>query len=218
VVIRVADTGIGIPDGMRDKIFEMFVQVDGSLERAAGGLGIGLTLVKQLVEMHGGRVEAHSDGPDQGSEFVVRLPIAREAELPEERGAASDCQAQPPTPKRRILVVDDNHDSADTLSTLLRIMDNDVATVYDGLEAVSAAMAFRPDVVLLDIGMPKLNGYDAARRIRGQHDAAMVLVALTGWGQEQDRCRAKEAGFDYHLTKPVEYQALRDLLNRFAQP
>jgi PAS domain S-box-containing protein len=212
VVIRVADNGAGIPAEMLTKIFEMFVQVDRSLERAMAGLGIGLTLVKRLVELHGGEVEAHSAGPGQGSEFVVRLPVAPEAEGPAHGGQTGAGRPPTPAPRHRILVVDDNHDSADTLAALLRLLGNEVATAYDGLEAVGTAATFRPDVVLLDIGLPKLNGYDAARRIREQHGGRMVLVALTGWSQEQDRRRSKEAGFDHHMIKPVEFEALQKLL------
>ena len=212
VLIRVKDTGIGIPAEMLPRIFDMFTQVDRTLERSEGGLGIGLTLVQRLVEMHGGTVEAHSDGPGKGSEFVVRLPVA-EVKDQGRQGAACDGEKGAAPARRRILVVDDNRDAADSLGMLLRMMGNEVHTAHDGLEAVGAAAAFHPDVVLLDIGLPKLNGYEAARRIREQDGGTdMVLVAVTGWGQEEDRRRSKEAGFDHHMTKPVEFAALQKLL------
>jgi CheY-like chemotaxis protein len=211
VVVSVQDTGVGIPAHMLPKLFEMFMQVDRSLERSQGGLGIGLSLVKRLVEMHGGSVEAHSDGPGKGSEFVVRLAVATQAEERGAPGAAGDALVATPA-KCRILVVDDNRDSADSLAMLLRITGNEVHTARDGLEAVGAAGVFRPEVVLLDIGLPKLNGYEVGRRIRQQQGDGVVLIALTGWGQEEDRCRSKEAGFDYHMTKPVEFKALQKVL------
>ena len=212
VLIRVKDTGIGIPTETLPRIFDMFTQVDRSLERSEGGLGIGLTLVQRLVEMHGGTVEARSDGPGKGSEFVVRLAVA-EVKDQGPQGAACDDEKGAAPARRRILVVDDNRDAADSLGMLLRMMGNEVHTAYDGLEAVGAAAAFQPDVVLLDLGLPKLDGYEAARRIREQDGGTdMVLVAVTGWGQEEDRRRSKEAGFDHHMTKPVEFAALQKLL------
>jgi PAS domain S-box-containing protein len=214
VVIRVKDTGIGIPQEMLPRIFDMFTQVDRSLERSQGGLGIGLTLVQSLVERHGGTVKAHSGGPGKGSEFVVRLPVAAESKDRGQDGAAGIEKVAAPA-KCRILVVDDNQDAADSLAMLLRILGNEVHTAHDGLEAVGAAGVFRPDVVLLDIGLPKLNGYEAGRRIREQQGKGVVLIALTGWGQEEDRRRSKEAGFDYHMTKPVEFDALQELLAGF---
>ena len=211
VLIRVKDIGIGIPTETLPRIFDMFMQVDRSLERSEGGLGIGLTLVQRLVEMHGGTVEARSDGPGKGSEFVVRLAVA---EVKDQGPQGAACEHEKgAAPGRRILVVDDNRDVADSLGMLLRMMGNEVHTAHDGLEAVGAAAAFQPDVVLLDLGLPKLNGYEAARRIREQDGGTdMVLVAVTGWGQEEDRRRSKEAGFDHHMTKPVEFAALQELL------
>ena len=201
------------PAEMLPRIFEMFTQVERALERSQGGLGIGLSLVKGLVELHGGSVEAHSDGPGQGSEFVVRLPVAVETPLPEPPLHRSEDEEPKPATKCRILIVDDNRDSADSLAMLLKIMGNEVGTAYDGEQAVEAAGTFRPDVVLLDIGMPKLNGYDACRRIREQPwGKGMVLIALTGWGQEEDRRRTEEAGFDHHMVKPVDPAALMKLL------
>jgi signal transduction histidine kinase/CheY-like chemotaxis protein/PAS domain-containing protein len=211
VSIRVKDDGIGIPAEMLPRIFEMFTQVDRSLERSQGGLGIGLTLVQRLVEMHGGTVTAYSAGPGTGSEFVVRLPPAGEpGEQRPENPALGEARAA--TSSRRILVVDDNRDSADSLGMLLRMLGNEVRTAHDGMEAVSAEADFQPEVVLLDIGLPKLSGYGAARRIREARGDAVVLIAVTGWGQEEDRRRSAEAGFDHHLTKPVDLGTLHELL------
>jgi PAS domain S-box-containing protein len=210
-VVRVRDTGVGIPAEVLPRLFEMFTQVERSLDRAQGGLGIGLALVKQLVEMHGGSVEAHSDGPGQGSEFVVRLPVV--VEPPPESPADAAGEEAAPVATLRVLVVEDNRDSAASLAMLLRIAGHDVRTAHDGLEAVGAAGEFRPDVALLDIGLPKLNGFDAARRIRQQPwSAGMVLIAVTGWGQDDDRKRSKESGFDHHMVKPVDPGALMELL------
>ena len=209
-VVTVKDSGIGIPAEMIDRIFDMFTQVDGSLERSHGGLGIGLTLVKRLVEMHGGSVEVRSAGPDQGSEFTVRLPavVGLLSEPVQTNGGASFA-----ADKRRILVVDDNETAANVLAMLLKALGNDVRTAFDGLTAIDLAEQFRPDIVLLDIGMPKLNGYETARRIRQQPwGKEMVLAALTGWGQEEDKRRTREAGFDHHFVKPVEPDVLQKLL------
>ena len=210
VVVKVSDTGIGIPDDMLPRVFEMFTQVDRSLERSQGGLGIGLSLVRGLVELHGGSVEAKSDGPGRGSEFSVRLavhPAARKDQALVEDG-------RPAAPARhRILVVDDNRDAADSLALLLTLQGSEVRTAYDGLEAVEAAAVFQPDIVLSDIGMPRLNGYEAAQKIREQcRGRQVVLIAMTGWGQEEDRRRSNQAGFDFHLVKPVDLAALERLL------
>jgi signal transduction histidine kinase len=195
--LRVRDTGIGIPQEALGRIFEMFSQVDRTMERSRGGLGIGLTLVKRLVEMPGGRIEARSDGPGQGSTFTLRLPVLIESSRPDPQAKGSEEAA--PRSALRILIVDDNRDSADSLAMMLRIMGNDTRTAHDGLEAVAVAEASRPDVVLLDIGLPKLNGYDTCRRIR-EHPwgRCLVLIAVTGWGQEEDVRRSHEAGFDRH--------------------
>lgn len=210
-IIRVQDDGIGIATEQLPSIFEMFTQIDTSLERSVSGLGIGLTLVKNIVELHGGTIVVHSEGVGRGSEFVVRLPIVVEEGKPptlepDDNGLA---MAAP----RRILVVDDNRDSATSLVMLLSMTGNEVHAAYDGFEAVEAAEQFRPDVILLDIGLPKLNGYEVVRRIREQPwSQGMVIVALTGWGQDEDRQRSTAAGFDGHLVKPVALTALRKLL------
>ena len=210
-VVSVRDNGIGIPGDMLSRIFDMFTQVDRSLERSQGGLGIGLTLVRRLVEMHDGSIEARSNGPDQGSEFVVRLPLF--IQPPQEPPPRSDGPRATALSGCRILVVDDNKDSADSLGMLLRLKGNEIRTAYDGLEAVEVAETFHPELVLLDIGLPKLNGYEVARRIRQQPwGRDVILVALTGWGQDEDRRRSQEAGFNFHIVKPVELAALEELL------
>jgi signal transduction histidine kinase len=204
VVVR--DTGEGIQSDMLTPIFEMFAQADRSLERRHGGLGIGLTMAKRLVEMHGGSITARSDGIGTGSEFHVRLPLAATTsslDQPETSGRWPALKA------RRILVADDNPDSLESLAMVLRLRGNEVRTATDGADAVVEAESYRPDVILLDIGMPKMNGYDACRRIREQEwGRNMLLIALTGWGQEEDRERSREAGFDHHLVKPVDPEAL----------
>lgn len=211
VVVSVQDNGIGIPAGMLAHVFDMFTQIEPSLERAQGGLGIGLTLVKRLVEMHGGAIEARSAGPGLGSTFTVRLPksAARAPQLKPATDATAGMQA----PRRKILVVDDNRDSARSLAMLLKLGGHEVHTAFDGMEAFSAAESVQPEVVLLDIGLPKLNGYEVARKIRDQEwGGSIVLVALTGWGQDEDRRKSKEAGFDHHFVKPVEQGALNSYL------
>jgi PAS domain S-box-containing protein len=213
VVVRIKDTGVGIPAENLPRLFEMFFQVDRALERSQGGLGIGLSLVRRLVELHGGSVQAHSAGRGKGSEFTVRLPALAEEPQAQPLQEATDSGATKAKTARRILVVDDLPDNADSLALLLRLGGNEVQTAYDGLAALEAAERFRPDVVLLDIRMPKLNGYDACRRIREQPwGKDMVLIALTGWGQEEDQRRTEEAGFDSHLVKPVDPAALNKLL------
>jgi signal transduction histidine kinase/ActR/RegA family two-component response regulator len=211
VSLRVCDNGMGIPPTMLRKIFEMFTQVGGTSDHSQGGLGIGLTLVKRLVELHGGTVEARSDGPNKGSEFIVNVPVSSEEDAPDLHG--SDATTEVRVEPRRILVVDDNRDAAESLSMLLHARGHDVRVAYDGLEAVGAAIAFHPDVVLLDIGLPKLHGYDAARRIRDLRGDKALLIAVTGWGQDEDRRRSKAAGFDHHLTKPVDPELITRLID-----
>jgi PAS domain S-box-containing protein len=210
VVFRVTDNGVGIPPDQLSQIFDMFYQANRSYEQLHGGLGIGLTLTRRLVEMHGGQVEAHSAGINQGSEFVIRLPIFVEEPRPQKESPRAETTG---TTVRRILVVDDYGENAETLAELLRFEGNEVEIANDGLKAVQIAETFRPAVVLLDIGMPNLDGYEAARKIREQPwGKSMVLIAVTGWGQENDRHRSRQAGFDAHLLKPVNYPELAKLI------
>ena len=210
VVIRVRDTGFGIAAEQQSHIFDMFTQIDTEVRRSATGLGIGLALVKRLTEMHDGTVDVSSAGIGHGSEFVVRLPILVETAAPTVPAATRDPVA---TTGIRILIVDDNRDAADMLATLLQLSGHETHTAHDGVEAVEATSRLQPDLVLLDIGLPRLNGYEAARRIREQHDhTGPMLVALSGWGQDEDRRRSEEAGFDAHLVKPVDEIVLDRLL------
>ncbi len=208
-VVSVKDDGIGIAQGALASVFDMFMQVDRSARRAQGGLGIGLTLVRSLVGMHGGRVEARSDGPGLGSEFIVRLPLTKAvAAAPEVARRAQSL------PARRILIVDDSRDGGESLSVLLRVLGADVSLVHSGRAALQTVESFRPDVVLLDIGMPGMDGYEVARRIRANgQNRGLLLIALTGWGQEEDRQRSAAAGFDHHLVKPADIDQLRQLLS-----
>jgi len=208
VVISVSDTGIGISDDQLPQIFEVFVQVDTAWHQAQGGLGIGLSLVKEFVELHGGRVEAHSDGPGKGSEFIVHLPAADDEAAAEPLTVASENSYGP---GRRILVVDDNTDAVVALARFLRRLGHEVRTADDGEAAVVAVLEFRPEVILMDLGMPNVDGYEAARRIRAEiTENEPFLVALTGWGDDKARWRTQDAGFDRHLIKPVDL----DLLTR----
>jgi len=211
VLVTVKDNGIGIPPEMLTKVFEMFTQINSLLERTHGGLGIGLTLVQRLVEMHGGSLTARSKVAGTGSEFVVCIPVLLEPIHSEETEAPADPGV---THARRILVVDDNRDSASSLSMLLKLTGNDTAMAHDGEEAVERAEVYQPDVILLDLGLPKRNGYDACRIIRQQPwGREILMIALTGWGQEEDRRKTKEAGFDGHLVKPVSFDELVKLLS-----
>jgi signal transduction histidine kinase/ActR/RegA family two-component response regulator len=208
-IVSVKDNGIGIPVTHLDSVFEMFMQVDRSNRRAQGGLGIGLTLVRSLVQMHGGTVEARSNGPDTGSEFIVTLPVMA-ATAAESLPRALDPLMFPPM---RILVVDDNRDAADTLGTLLTTLGATVEVAHSGMAALHTLDHFDADAVLLDIGMPEMDGYEVARRIRATHaHARTLLVALTGWGQDQDYALSRMAGFDHHLVKPPDIAALREVL------
>ncbi len=212
VVVSVVDTGIGIAPKHLPQIFEMFSQVAPALERSQGGLGIGLSLVRGLVELHGGTIDARSAGIGMGSEFIVRLPMLESAGLTDQEPSGAG-QTLEQCRKSRILVVDDNRDAAESLAMLLRLMGHDTHTSHDGLEAIQAAATFRPEVVLLDIGLPNMDGYEVARHIRqrpwGRH---ILLTALTGWGQDGDKRRSMLAGFDHHLTKPVDPASLMKLL------
>jgi CheY-like chemotaxis protein/two-component sensor histidine kinase len=212
VIVSVQDNGIGIPAESLRSIFDMFSQVDRSIERSTGGLGIGLALVKGLVEMHGGTVTAESPGPGKGSTFRVRLPVLdeREESVPE---SPSDEDLRTTGHRRRILVVDDNRDSAASMAMMLQLSGNDVRTAHDGIEAVEIANTFHPQVILMDVGMPRLSGLEATRRIREQSwGGSVIIIALTGWGQEGDRSRSREAGCDGHLVKPVSLADLQRVL------
>lgn len=211
VVVRIKDTGIGIPPHMLSRVFDMFAQIESSLERAQGGLGIGLMLVQRLVTMHGGRVDAHSEGEGRGCEFVVYLPAIP---LSESTHTSEPKNAPAPNPASfRALVVDDNRDSADSLGRLLELWGHEVHLAHDGVAAVDSATKFRPEVVLLDLGLPGMNGYDVCRRIREMDGGDRVLIiAQTGWGQSEDRRLSQEAGFDHHLVKPVNAKVLNALL------
>jgi CheY-like chemotaxis protein len=211
VVVKIKDTGIGIPADKLTSVFDMFSQVPSASERARGGLGIGLVVVKRLLEMHGGSVSVASEGPGRGSEFSLRLPIL--LGKPTDPLAHLPADEAPAVLTRRILVVDDHVDSARSLAMLLRMSGHETTTAHDGLTALTAAETFCPDVVLLDISLPKLDGHEVARRIRKQSwGKDMLLVALTGWGQDEDRRQSREAGFDEHMVKPVPYEALMKLL------
>ena len=205
--IRVSDAGIGFESVSADRLFEMFSQIGDPIERSEGGLGVGLALAKAIVELHHGSIEAHSEGLGKGSEFIVRLP------LPQGPLSALPAGAQLPAVRRRVLVADDNRDGADSLAAALKLSGHEVMVTYDGCAALDAGAGFAPEIALIDIGMPGLNGYEVARAARAtQWGKSMTLAALTGWGQEEDKRRALEAGFDVHLTKPVDHGVLEDLL------
>ncbi len=210
-VVSVEDDGVGIPVHMLPHVFEMFTQVDRSLERATGGLGIGLSISRRLVEMHGGAIEVRSQGDGKGSEFLVTLPILSPAAA--QADAAMALAAGPEPTGLRILVVDDNADSAASMAIICEVIGNQVRAAHDGLQAIQAAESFRPQVILMDIGMPRLNGYEACRRLRETDwGRTMTIVALTGWGQDEDRRQSAEAGFDHHLVKPVSFDKIKNLL------
>jgi CheY-like chemotaxis protein len=217
IAIHVRDDGIGLDAASLSRVFEMFSQVASSIERSEGGLGIGLALVRGLVAMHGGRVEARSEGTGRGSEFVVHLPLPPSE--PSTVAPAAAAEGEGGRERRRIVVADDNVDAAESLALLLRLDGHEVEVVHDGEQAVAAVERLRPDAALLDIGMPKLNGYEAAQRIRARGgDDSPMLVAVTGWGQREDRQLASRAGFDHHLTKPVDFERLAGLLAQCGAP
>jgi PAS domain S-box-containing protein len=214
-VVRVRDTGVGIPPELQPRIFDLFVQGDRTPARSQGGLGIGLTLVKRLIEMHEGSIAVASAGVSQGSEFTVRLPALPEGQGSEAPGAAGFRAHVTDALRKRVLVVDDNVDAAESIAMILRVSGYDVRCVHDGLSVVPAAKSYRPDVVVLDIGLPGLSGYEVARELREQPEFKRTpLVAVTGYGQEEDRRRSQEAGFDCHLTKPVDPEALQAFVAR----
>jgi PAS domain S-box-containing protein len=220
VMVQVRDTGAGIAPDLLPHIFDLFTQAERTLDRSQGGLGVGLTLVKSLVEMHGGTIRAASGGLGQGSEFTLELPV-----LPASAARPMETAGTPaaPTGSLRVMVVDDNWDAADSLAMLLRLTGHEVQTAHDGASALSAAGAFHPAVIFLDIGLPGMDGYQVAERMRRQPElAGVVLVALTGYGQEEDRRRSQAVGFDYHLVKPADPQQVLELLgmlvNRLGHP
>jgi CheY-like chemotaxis protein len=216
----VRDNGVGIPAEMLPRVFDMFTQVDRTQRHSQGGLGIGLTLVESLVQMHGGRIEANSAGAGQGSEFLVRLPLAPTQAVTSTQNLTDTSMETASTTspiRQRILVVDDNHDVADSLGMLLQLLGYDVRVVHDGPSALATISSYQPSVVLLDIGMPGMDGYEVARHVRKQPEFKdLPLIALTGWGQEEDRHRSKEAGFNHHLVKPVDPDRLEQVLASFA--
>jgi CheY-like chemotaxis protein len=209
LVLVVADTGIGIAPEMLDTVFEMFVQVDSTLERSTAGLGVGLSLARKLVELHGGSIEAHSAGLGHGSQFVVRLPIVVDPELPAKPTPAAFIGGE----TYRILLADDNVDFVNSIGALLTAMGHSVVITHNGADALAAAKRFCPDYAFLDIGLPQMSGYDLARGIRSLSCGAMtVMIAVTGWGQEKDRQLAFEAGFDHHMVKPVRFEQIEEIL------
>jgi CheY-like chemotaxis protein len=208
-VVRVSDDGCGIPADKLHLVFELFTQLDFGPDRPEAGLGIGLSLVRRLVEMHGGSITASSAGPDRGSEFTVRLPATESAALG--GGPATECG---PQPGRHILIVEDNRDGRDSLARLLTVLGHRVDVAEDGPRGVDAALSLRPEVALIDIGLPGLNGYGVASKVRAALGTDVLLVALTGYAHPDDRLRAREAGFDAHLPKPVELDDLHHLLAR----
>ena len=217
IVVRVRDNGIGMDADLLRSAFEMFRQANQGLDRPQGGLGVGLTLVQRLVALHGGSVEARSEGPGLGSEFIVRLPMREEPPIVDVQSQARAEPAPAPVRALRVLVVDDNQDAAQALSLLLQGEGHDVKVALDGSAGLAMAYEYRPEIVLLDIGLPKMNGYEIARLIRD--DPALkgtTLVAITGYGQLQDRARASASGFDHHMVKPVDFQALQRLLHESA--
>jgi CheY-like chemotaxis protein len=211
VALRVRDTGIGIDREMLPKVFDLFVQAAPAAARSQGGLGIGLTLVRSLVETHGGTVEAHSAGPGQGSEFVVRLPLA--APAPPVPAGDGEARRDPAALRRRVLVVDDNEDAAESLALLLGLAGHEARVAHNGPDALRLVESEPPELVFLDLGMPGMDGFEVARRLREVPGRdGLLLVALTGWGTKEDRRRTTEAGFDRHLVKPVDPKALEELL------
>jgi len=212
-LITVRDTGIGISAEMLPQIFDMFTQADRSIDRSHGGLGVGLTVARRLVELHGGSISASSDGVGKGSTFTVRIPLCVAQPQTADDRALRDPESQDGASPLRILVADDNRDAAESLGALLRMLGHDVRIAYDGVEAVAVASEYHPDAVVLDIGMPKMNGYEVAKKLRGEPTGKeMTIIALSGWGQDADKQRSRESGIDHHLVKPLEPSALLRLL------
>jgi len=215
VTVQVTDTGIGIPHEQLPQVFDMFAQLDRSLERTTSGLGVGLSLSRRLVELHGGTLEAASGGTGRGSTFTMRLPRER---LDASAARAVDVGAAGAPVHQRVLLVDDNADFVESFALLLERMGHQVRIAHDGEEALAAAREFAPDVAFLDIGLPKINGYDLAMRMRAQNTGALTLIAVTGWGQDSDKRRAREAGFDHHMTKPVDLEQVGHILASIGEP
>jgi CheY-like chemotaxis protein len=213
IEIRVRDSGIGIAAPAMPQIFDLFTQIPSERVNTGGGLGIGLALVRALVELHGGEISAHSDGIDQGSEFLVRLPVYEAESQPGTLAPAELAGGSAIQVRRNILIADDNQDALESLALMLRLEGHEVHCACDGEEALQIADLKRPEIVVLDVGMPKLDGCEVARRIRAEAwGQGAVLVALTGWGQEVDRRRSREAGFDLHLVKPVDPATICEML------
>jgi len=213
-VLRVRDNGVGIAPEILPQVFDMFMQVESSTDRSQGGLGIGLTLVRRLVEMHDGKIEARSAGLGKGSEFLVRLPALTEPASEPARNPAEDSSTHVANGSRRVLIVDDNIDSAESMAVLLRLQDHEVRLAHDGEAAVDEARSFLPDVIFLDLDLPKMDGYEVAGRLRQEPAVRdMMLVAMTGYGQEEDRERTQEAGFQLHMVKPVDFNKVEELLS-----
>jgi CheY-like chemotaxis protein len=213
LIVTVEDDGIGIPAAQIDRVFEMFSQAEDALSRSRGGLGIGLSLVKHLVQLHGGEVHAESEGRGRGSRFIVSLPLPRDACAPVAAAAASETPVYSQAAPLRILVVDDNQDGAETMTQLLSCLGHDVRLALDGEQALEVADQFHPELMLLDIGLPKITGYEVCRQIRARSwGGAIMIVAMTGWGDADAQRQAREAGFDRHLVKPAEETALMDTL------
>jgi len=206
----VRDTGVGIGPDLLPQVFDLFTQAKRTLDRSQGGLGVGLTVVRKLVEMHGGTTEAHSSGLGQGSEFIVRLPVLRS---PLRQTTVSSAERAQSTQAWRVLVVDDNIDSADSITSLLEASGHDVKVAYSAEKALEMAAEYQPEIMLLDIGLPEMDGYEVAKRLRQNLQLKdLRLIALTGYGQDSDRQRSREAGFDAHVIKPVDLQTLSELL------
>jgi len=213
-IVTVRDTGIGIPADSLDTVFDMFAQVQDHKRHAGGGLGIGLALVRSLVEMHSGRVAVYSGGPGKGTEFTVRLPLLQASETAQGSRLAGAAFEQGSENKRRILIADDNADAASSLALILQMQGHETLTAANGREAVEHAATFRPDIIFMDVGMPHMDGLEATRQIRAQPwGNAIVIVALTGWGQEGDRRQTREVGMDLHFVKPINLEGITAALS-----
>jgi CheY-like chemotaxis protein/two-component sensor histidine kinase len=214
-LIDVIDTGIGLPPELLNRVFDLFAQADRTLDRAEGGLGIGLTVAQKLAEMHGGEITADSDGLGKGSKFTVRLPVSRQA--PADDKLSPHCVMNSAQLPQKVLVVDDNRDTAISCARLLKGLGHDVQTAFDGIAALESARSFKPQAILLDIGLPGLNGYEIAKTLRAEGFANEMIVAVSGYGQPEDRERSRQAGFDEHLVKPVHQEALVMVLQQCAE-